>query len=117
MNSMTIDFLASALFAIASVTSLIVEAIKKIFDYDGVKYSSNVLAAVISMFVTLCSSVVYLVLNKIEFTAIIFFEILALTFLSFLVSTVGYDKVLKTMMQIIKSKNVENEDHNDDTSE
>ena len=69
---MPISFLTTALLIVSVITNLTVEGIKKLLDGTKVKYSSNVLAAVM--------------------------------YLGFLISTVGYDKVIQMLKQIQSAK-------------
>lgn len=77
---MPISFLTTALLIVSVITNLTVEGIKKLLDGTKVKYSSNVLATV--------------------FTMNIGVEIVVLMYLGFLISTVGYDKVIQMLKQI-----------------
>jgi len=81
---MPISFLTTALLIVSVITNLTVEGIKKLLDGTKVKYSSNVLAAVLSVLIACAVSVIYLVLM----------------YLGFLISTVGYDKVIQMLKQI-----------------
>lgn len=107
---MTIEFLSVALLAISIITGLTVEALKKILDHTKLKYSSNVLAIIVSVVISLLSSIVYVVIKSVPFSAILVMQVVILMFLSFLVSTLGYDKVIQTIKQFLSRKN------NDDTS-
>ena len=93
-------FLLSALACISILTSLTVEAIKKIVG-DKIKMSYNLLAAIIAVILTIAVSAGYLIYTGTAFTAQIGVVIVALMFLSFLASTVGYDKVVQMLKQII----------------
>lgn len=96
MNS---GFLISALALISVLTSLTVEALKKLLG-DKIK-SYNLLAAIISVVLTILVSVGYLIYTGTTFTAQIGVIMAALVFLSFLAATVGYDKVMQMLKQII----------------
>ena len=96
MNS---GFLLIALALISAMTSLTVEALKKLLG-EYVK-SYNLLAAIVSVVLTILVSVGYLIYTGTAFTAQIGVVIVALMFLSFLASTVGYDKVVQMLKQII----------------
>lgn len=102
---MKIEFLSTALLVISILTGLVVEGLKKLLDGTKVKYSSNILAVVVSVVISLASSIIYLCVNKIPFSGIIVVEVIVLMFLSFLVSTVGYDKVIQTIKQSPLIKN------------
>ena len=96
MNS---GFLISALALISVLTSLTVEALKKLLG-DKIK-SYNLLAAIVSVVLTILVSVGYLIYTGTTFTAQIGVIMAALVFLSFLAATVGYDKVMQMLKQII----------------
>ena len=48
---MPISFLTTALLIVSVITNLTVEGIKKLLDGTKVKYSSNVLAAILSVLI------------------------------------------------------------------
>lgn len=97
---MPISFLTTALLIVSVITNLTVEGIKKLLDITKVKYSSNVLAAVLSVLITCAVSVIYLIMTDTIFTMKIGVEIVVLMYLGFLISTVGYDKVIQMLKQI-----------------
>lgn len=96
MNS---SFLMAALAIVSALTSLTVEALKKILS--DVKVSYNLLAAIVAVVLSLAASCGYLIYTGTAFTAQIGVVIAALMFLSFLAATVGYDKVVQMLKQII----------------
>ena len=97
MNS---GFLMSVLTVISALTSLFVEGIKKILDERQVQYSSNVLAICVAFGVTVIGSILYIIWNSIPVTSQVIVTIITLVLLSFLVATVGYDKVKQLIHQI-----------------
>lgn len=97
---MPISFLTTALLIVSVVTNLTVEGIKKLLDRTKVKYSSNVLAAILSVLIACAVSVIYLIMTDTVFTMKIGVEIVVLMYLGFLISTVGYDKVIQMLKQI-----------------
>lgn len=97
---MPISFMTSALLAVSLLTNLTVEGIKKLLDESKKSYSSNVLAAIFSTILSGGVCAVYLVMNDVGFSVKIGIEIVVLMYLGFLVSTVGYDKVLQMLKQI-----------------
>lgn len=97
MNS---GFLISALAGISVLTSLTVQALKKIFDEKQINYSSNLLAIITSVVLTIAVSIGYIIYMSIAVTPQIIITILALIFLSFLSATVGYDKVVQMLKQL-----------------
>lgn len=97
---MPISFLTTALLIVSVITNLTVEDIKQLLDGTKVKYSSNVLAAVLSVLIACAVSVIYLIMTDTIFTMKIGVEIVVLMYLGFLISTVGYDKVIQMLKQI-----------------
>ena len=91
---MPISFLTTALLIVSVITNLTVEGIKKLLDGTKVKYSSNVLAAVLSVLIACAVSVIYLIMTDTVFTMKIGVEIVVLMYL------VGYDKVIQMLKQI-----------------
>ena len=97
MNS---GFLLSALAVIAVLTSLTVEGIKKILDEKKVKYSSNVLAVIVSFVLTVAGSALYIIFYGIAVSPQVLVTIISLAYLSFLSATTGFDKVKQLLKQI-----------------
>lgn len=95
-------FLLSALALISVLTSLTVEAIKKILNEKKVEYSSNLLAVIVSTILTVALCVGYTLYFGEPFTIQKVIIMIALTFLSFLSATVGYDKVKMLIEQLGK---------------
>lgn len=93
------EIFAVALVAISVLTSLVVEAIKKVIGEDK-KYSPNVLAMIVSVVVSVLVIAGYLLYYSIPFTTQIAVVSVALIILSFLCATLGYDKVIQTLKQI-----------------
>ena len=111
---MSLEFLGTALLAISIVTSLTVEGIKKIFDACKKNCPSNLVAIIVSVCITVIASVVYVVLKNIPFSFLLVVEIVALVFLSFLVATLGYDKVMQMLKQFIPNKTDDKTDKKDE---
>ena len=101
---MPVSFMTTALLAVSLLTNLTVEGIKKLMDESGKKYSSNVLAAIFSIVISAGVCIGYLIFNEVAFSAKLGVEVVILTYLSFLVSTVGYDKVIQMIKQIQDAK-------------
>ena len=97
---MSSGFLISALAFISVLTSLTVEAIKKILNEKEVKYSSNILAAIVAVILTVAVSVGYIIYVDIIVSPKVIITIIALTFLSFLASMLSFDKVKQLLIQI-----------------
>lgn len=105
---MPISFLAMALLIVSLVTNLTVEGIKNLLNGTKIKYSSNVLAAVIAVLAAGVVCAIYLIMNDVTITSKIGVEIAVLMYLGFLVSTVGYDKVVQMITQIKTAKEWKN---------
>lgn len=101
---MPISFMTTALLAVSLLTNLTVEGIKKLLDGTNAKYSSNVLAAILSTILSGAVCAIYLIMNDIGFSVKIGVEIVVLMYLGFLVATVGYDKVIQTLKQLQTNK-------------
>ena len=101
---MPISFMTTALLAVSLLTNLTVEGIKKLLDGTNAKYSSNILAAILSTILSGAVCAIYLIMNDIGFSVKIGVEIVVLMYLGFLVSTVGYDKVMQTLKQLKANK-------------
>lgn len=61
---MTMEFLIVALFAVSLLTNLTVEGIKKLLDKKSVDYSSNVMAAVTAVVISVALSAGYLIYTE-----------------------------------------------------
>jgi amino acid transporter len=99
---MTYEFIFIALTVISVLTSLATEGIKKLLDEQKIKYAPNLLAAAVSVIFTIVASVCYIVYTGGAVTAQIIIECVVMVFLSFLIATVGYDKVIQAIGQIKK---------------
>ena len=94
------QFLITALAVISVLTSLTVQALKKLLDEKGAKYSSNVLAVIVAVILTVACAIGYIIYFDVAVNAQVIITIVALTFFSFLGSTVGYDKVIQLIKQL-----------------
>lgn len=107
---MSFNFLITALSVISIITGFVVEGVKKLLDNTKLKYSSNLLAVIVSVFITVFVAVAYILFNKIEFSSLTIIEIIGMALLSFLVSTIGYDKVIQMLKQLSSAKGNDNND-------
>ncbi|MDD2979510.1 MAG: hypothetical protein PHN80_06005 [Hespellia sp.] len=103
---MDMTFLFIALFAISLLTTLTVQGIKTLLDKTSTEYSSNVLAVVVSLVLSVAITIGYLIMTETAFNIKIAVELIALMYLSFLVATNGYDKVIQALKQIADKKTV-----------
>ena len=91
--------------AVSSSTNLVTEAVKKVLDICKVKYHSDILAGIVSAVLSVGVSVGYALINGISFTAPTIVCIVALMFMSWLGSMLGYDKIIKHIKSIKKDDN------------
>lgn len=96
---MTLEVFLILLLAISIFTSLTVEAIKT-FIGDNYTASSNIVAGVVAIVLSIVVGVFYCILAEVAFTTHIIIMLIALMFLSWLGSMVGYDKVIQAITQI-----------------
>lgn len=101
---MSIEFLCFALLVVSVLTNLTVQGIKNIKDKKAENYSANVLAAVTSVVLSAALSAGYLIWTETALNGKIAVELIALMYLSFLVATNGYDKVIQAIKQIKDAK-------------
>ena len=101
---MPISFMTTALLAVSLLTNLTVEGITQLLDGTNTKYSSNLLAAILSTILSGAVCAIHLHMNDIGFSVNIGAEIVVFMYLGFLVSTVGYDKVMQTLKQLQANK-------------
>lgn len=100
---MPITFLTTALLIVSLLTNLTVEGVKKLLDETPIKYSSNVLAAVFAVIIAGVTCAIYMIMEEVPFDLKIGVQIVVVMYLGFLISTVGYDKIMQTVMQIQQS--------------
>lgn len=93
---MTITIGSFILMVCSLMTGLIVEAIKQLVEVK----KPNIVAAIVSVVVGIAIPIGYIILKKlpIDTTAVLY--TISLVVLSFLCSTLGYDKVIQTLNQL-----------------
>ena len=96
------EFLLKALALISGLTTLTVEAIKKLLNDKQVQYSSNLLAAIVAVILTLCVSVAYVLYFAVPLNVQVIISVIALIYLSFLCATIGFDKIKQLIEQMGK---------------
>lgn len=102
---MTLEIFLILLFAVSVLTSITVEAIKK-FVGDKYNASSNIIAGITAIILSVIVGVFYCILAEIAFSTQIIIILIALVFLSWLCAMVGYDKVVQTITQIKEIRRV-----------
>lgn len=96
------DIFLLGLTIVSALTGLATEAAKKVVaDFDK-KYGSSVVAGILSIAITIGVSAAYMVLNNIAITPTTIVYVVTMTFLSWLCSTLGYDKVINVITQFKK---------------
>lgn len=97
---MSMNFLIPALLIVSVATNLTVEGIKKLLDKSSAEYSSNLLAVIVAIIISVGVCTGYMIMNDIALTLKVGVQVVLLMYLSFLVATVGYDKVIQMINQI-----------------
>lgn len=87
----------------STITGLCTQGIKKLLDDASIKYSSNVVAIIISCIVGIGGTAIYYALNSINFTSTNIICMILMGFVSAMGAMTGYDKIIQTIKQF-KSK-------------
>lgn len=103
---MGFQFILVALGIVSILTTLTVQGIKYVLDTANANYSSNILAVIVSVVLSGAGVVLYCLYCNVAFTVQIGVEAVVLMYLSFLVATNGYDKVMQTIKQLRERKDV-----------
>lgn len=90
------------LLACSLLTSLTVEAIKRMNEGEGKRW--NIMVAVVAVILAVAIGAAYAIMTGVAVTAQYVVVIIALCFLSWLCAMVGYDKVIQAIEQIFKGK-------------
>lgn len=100
---MTLHIFLIMLLACSILTTLTVEAIKKMFT-NGEARKANIIAAIVAVVLAIVIgigyAIIFAVVVNIQYAAFI----IALCFLSWLCAMVGYDKVIQAIAQIAEAK-------------
>lgn len=88
------DIFLLGLMIVSTMTGLVTEAVKKILAENNVAYRANTLAGIVSTILSACVGIGYIVFTEIGFSAQIVVCLVAMVFMSWLCSMVGYDKVV-----------------------
>lgn len=83
----------------STLTGLVTEAVKKLFDEHKKVYQANTMAGIISLILSAAIGAGYVLLNDLNFTTPIIICIICLVFMSWLCAMVGYDKVIQAVSQ------------------
>lgn len=93
---MNIQLLFLGVALVATLTTLTTEALKKMFEGK----SENIIAAVASLVLSIAVGIGYILIYNLEFNTTNILTIVALAFISWLCSMLGYDKVIQTLKQL-----------------
>lgn len=100
---MKLEMFLMALLICSTLTSLIVEALKKMTGNE--KHTYNIMAAIVSVIVAGAVSAAYLIMTGVRPDAKIWVIIIALVLGSWLCAMLSYDKVKQAILQIRGDKN------------
>lgn len=96
---MTIEIFLMMLLACSILTTLTVEAIKKMFT-NGESRKANIVAAVVAIVLAVAIAIIYAIMFTVTVNTQYIVMIIALCYLSWLCAMVGYDKVVQAIAQI-----------------
>lgn len=85
---------------ISILTTTSTEAVKKILDQTGLKYATNVVAAIVAALMSAVVEFYPLLSSGAEIGTNCIYEFIALIFLSFIGATLGYDKAVQLIRQM-----------------
>lgn len=85
---------------ISILTTTTTEAVKRILDQTGLKYATNVVAAIVAALMSAVVEFYPLLSSRAEIGANCIYEFIALIFLSFIGATLGYDKAVQLIRQM-----------------
>lgn len=100
----TFEVFLMGLLVVSTLTGLVVEAVKKILVEYNVKYRANTLAGIVAAILSAAIGVGYAILTSTSFTTQFVVCLIAMVFMSWLCSMVGYDKVIGTFKSANKDK-------------
>ena len=94
---MNIELFLMLLLIVSVLTSLTVEAIKKLTSKKLLPI--NALTAIVSLVISFIVGIFYIILMNVTFSASVVVYLISLIFLSWLCAMLGYDKVIQTLSQ------------------
>ncbi len=96
---MNLQMFLTLLLLVSALTVLTVEGIKKLLNESGRSYHSNLLAGMTAIVLSFCVGIGYEIFIRAGVTGQEILYLIALIFLSWLCSMVGYDKVVQAIRQ------------------
>ena len=104
MESISLQTFFLGLMITSALAGLVTEAVKKILKEHSITYHANTLTGIVSAVLSIAVSACYILFTGVGFNAQTIIYAIALIFLSWLCSMVGYDKVVQTFAQIKSGK-------------
>lgn len=101
---MSVDMFLFLMLAVSVLTGLFTEAIKKILDGAGAKYSTNILTGAVSVVIAVVIDAGYVIMTDAILMDKMAVMLIALILLSWLCAMVGYDKVMQAITQVKANK-------------
>ena len=93
---MTVEMFLALLLGFSTLSSLITEAIKKLFSTNG-----NITAFIVSILIGLIGTLIYYQLGNIDFTLNNVIYAILMGLASSLISQVGYDKIKEAVQKFL----------------
>lgn len=97
---MELTELIQVIGAVSVLNTLTVEAAKKLLEKTGVTFHGTILAAITAVILSLATSILYVVYTACPVTAQLIVKIIIIVYMSFLCSTVTFDKVKEALNSI-----------------
>lgn len=97
---MTVTTSLILLTAFATITALVVEAVKKFLDSQKIRYASNVVVLVVALIIGCGGTALHYVNYQVPFTALNSVYLALMGLVNWVGAMVGYDKVKQAITQI-----------------
>lgn len=104
MEAISLQTFFLGLMITSALSGLVTEATKKILKEHQITYHANTLTGIVAACLSIAISIGYILFTGIGFNVQTIIYAIALIFLSWLCSMVGYDKVAQTITQIKSGK-------------
>lgn len=97
---MNVNMFLVLLTGLSTLTSLFTEAVKKFLEGTKIKYSSNIVVLLSSVFVSGMGMVSFYLISETQFILPNIIGIVLMIIANWLVAMVGYDKVVQAIKQL-----------------
>lgn len=104
---MSLSVFLMLLMLVSTFTGLVTEAVKKCLQEKGKTYYANALAGYTSVVLSIAVGAAYVILTGAAINEQMAVYLIALVFMSWLASMVGYDKVIQAISQFKAGKEKE----------